>query len=143
MVRHSKNSHSVSGICDNATIFEDIRNFYNVHDSHSQVKPPSLPSFRQTRNSILTDFRTLCPQKEDTLSWDEHTQNLVLGAFFWLAWFAQFLGGMLSHRYGSKLVFGLSNFVACLLSATIPPLAYVDAKLVIGVRVAQGFIGVN
>ncbi len=74
------------------------------------------------------------------LNWSEREQNAVLGSFLWLAWVSQFFGGLLSHKYGSKLIFGIANFVGSLLSSSIPVLALMDVKLVVAVRIIQGFI---
>lgn len=54
-----------------------------------------------------------------------------------------FLGGFLSHKYGTKLVTGWSTFVTCILSSLIPFAAPISATLVAGVRVIQGILSVS
>ncbi|KAJ8869277.1 hypothetical protein PR048_030849 [Dryococelus australis] len=73
-------------------------------------------------------------------SWDEHQQSLVLGAFFWAHWVTQLPGGILAQRFGTKIIFGLSNWLQCLLSFLIPLAAQVDFRILIFIRFLQGFI---
>nr|CAD7399205.1 unnamed protein product [Timema poppensis] len=75
--------------------------------------------------------------------WDEYKQGLVLGAFFWLYWLTQIPGSLLAQRYGTKLVFGLSNFIQCLLACLIPAAARIDYRALIFIRFLQGVIGVS
>lgn len=75
--------------------------------------------------------------------WNELDQSRVLGSFFWLLWTLQILGGVLGVRYGSKLIFGLSNFIACFLCFFIPMAAKMDVNYLIALRVVQGLISVS
>lgn len=59
-----------------------------------------------------------------------------------LPWLSQFIGGMLSHKYGTKVVVGLSTLIGSVMSSLIPPLAF-SPILVMIVRAFQGFIGVR
>lgn len=72
--------------------------------------------------------------------WDEHHQGLLLGSFYWLHWVTQVPGGILARKYGTKRVFGLSNFIGCVLCALVPIFSFVDLKLVLCLRTFQGFI---
>ncbi|XP_054267712.1 vesicular glutamate transporter 2-like [Macrosteles quadrilineatus] len=72
--------------------------------------------------------------------WDETIQNKILGAFFWFHWVTQIPGGVLARKYGTKAIFGLSNFSCCLLNLLIPACAYWDYKLLVANRVIQGLI---
>lgn len=75
--------------------------------------------------------------------WDELDQSRVLGSFFWLHWTLQIIGGVLAPRYGTKLIFGLSNFLSCFLCFFIPMAAKVHVNLLIAIRVIQGIISVR
>jgi MFS family permease len=75
--------------------------------------------------------------------WDEKKQGLILGSFFWLFWTTQVPGGLLAQRYGTKLVFGLTNVIPCLLSFFIPLFARVDYRALVFLRALQGFIAVS
>lgn len=75
--------------------------------------------------------------------WDEKIQNIILGGFFWFHWVMQIPGGVLARKYGTKVVFGLSNFANCILNFAIPVCAKLDYRLLIVNRVAQGIIVVS
>lgn len=64
-----------------------------------------------------------------------------MGAFYWLHWTTQILGGILAARYGTKLIFGLSNFISCFLCFLIPMAANWHINYLIGLRILQGVIG--
>ncbi|XP_066993783.1 sialin isoform X2 [Anabrus simplex] len=74
-------------------------------------------------------------------AWNEYQQGLILGGFFWLHWISQIPGGVLAQRYGTKKVYGLSNVAMCVVGFLIPPLAAYDYRLVVFIRLLQGFIG--
>lgn len=77
-----------------------------------------------------------------TFAWNELDQNRVLGSFFWLHWAPQVLGGVLAPRYGTKLLFGLSNFLCCLLSVFIPMVSKWHVNYLVALRIVQGIISV-
>lgn len=67
----------------------------------------------------------------------------MLGAFFWLHWTSQILGGVLAARYGTKLIFGLANFLPSLLCVLVPIATDRHINYLIALRVIQGLIAVN
>lgn len=77
---------------------------------------------------------------ENGFEWNEHERNLLLGSFFWLHWVTQIPGGILARKYGTKLVFGVSNLVGCLLCVFMPMAAYLSFNWLIALRVIQGLI---
>lgn len=80
------------------------------------------------------------PYEDNGFDWDEHRQGFIFAAFFWLHWATQIPGGMLSRKYGSKLVFGFSNLLCCILCFVIPITAYLDYRYLAGIRALQGMI---
>lgn len=82
-------------------------------------------------------------EAEAGFDWDERQQGLVLGAFFWLHWVMQVPGGVLARRYGTKLVFGLANFVPVLLTLVVPVASYWDYRALLAIRLLQGLIAVS
>nr|CAD7402567.1 unnamed protein product [Timema cristinae] len=78
---------------------------------------------------------------ENRVSWDEYEQGLVLGSPYWLYWATQLPSSMVAHRYGSKIVFGLSNYIMCMLGILIPFATFNNFYLLIAIRVLQGFVG--
>lgn len=79
----------------------------------------------------------------DGFDWNEKHQGMLLGSFYWLHWVTQIPGGILARKYGTKLVFGLSNFIGCLMCSVMPIVSFIDYRLLIFVRVVQGFICVT
>nr|CAD7266016.1 unnamed protein product [Timema shepardi] len=78
---------------------------------------------------------------ENRVSWDEYEQGLVLGSPYWLYWATQLPSSMVAHRYGSKIVFGLSNYIMCVLGMLIPFATFNNFYLLIAIRVLQGVVG--
>lgn len=74
--------------------------------------------------------------------WNEMEQGYVLGSFYWFHWVLQIPSGILAKKYGTKLVFGLSNFTGCLLCFFMPIAAYYNVQLLVILRIVQGFITV-
>ncbi|KAJ9584072.1 hypothetical protein L9F63_021589, partial [Diploptera punctata] len=77
---------------------------------------------------------------ESRFDWDEKQQGVILASFFWCFWIMQVPGGVLAQRYGTKLVYGFSNFIPCLLSFFIPFCARLDYRVLSILRGIQGFI---
>lgn len=69
-------------------------------------------------------------------------QSRVLGSFYWFYWSPQILGGILAARYGTKLVFGLSNFLASFLCILIPAAVNLHVNYLIVLRIVQGLVSV-
>ncbi|XP_047109159.1 sialin-like isoform X1 [Schistocerca piceifrons] len=78
---------------------------------------------------------------QNRFDWDEHEQNVVMGAFFWLYWAAQVPGGMMGQYYGTKIVFGFSNLMISLTTLLIPLFASLDYRALVALRVFQGICG--
>lgn len=78
--------------------------------------------------------------KSPMFSWNEKQQGYLLGAFFWVHWITQIPGGILAGKYGTKLVFGLSNLFGVLCSCLIPLAASFGYHYILILRVIQGFL---
>ncbi|XP_017483551.1 PREDICTED: vesicular glutamate transporter 1, partial [Rhagoletis zephyria] len=76
----------------------------------------------------------------DGFDWNEYQQGLVLGSFYWAHWVTQIPGGVLAKRYGTKLVFGLSNAVGCWICFAIPLASYWNYQVLIWLRILQGLV---
>lgn len=72
--------------------------------------------------------------------WNEHERNLLLGSFYWLHWVTQIPGGILGRKYGTKVVFGVSNLIGCLLCVFMPIAAYLSFEWLMTLRIIQGLI---
>ncbi|XP_054157706.1 sialin-like [Oppia nitens] len=70
--------------------------------------------------------------------WDDHTQAIILGAFFYGYIITQLPAGNLAEKFGGKWIFGGSILVAAILSLLSPMAARVSYVLFIAVRIGQG-----
>lgn len=108
--------------------------------SHSSVCVQSQSS--PTSDNSSTNMTTLEVHLSDEsrFDWDEKEQGLILASFFWFFWVSQVPGGLLAQRYGTKIVYGFSNGVSCLLSFFVPVCARLDYRALVFLRALQGFI---
>ncbi|XP_076386630.1 na[+]-dependent inorganic phosphate cotransporter isoform X1 [Megachile rotundata] len=74
----------------------------------------------------------------DRFAWNEYQQGLALGAYYWLHWLSQLPGGLLTRRYGTKLVYGLGNFFSAIFGLFIPFLTRYHLYALVLLRVLQG-----
>lgn len=93
-----------------------------------------------SRKILSLSFRF---QYQDRFAWNEYQQGLALGAYYWLHWLSQLPGGLLARRYGTKLVFGLGNFLTAILGFLIPVLTRYHLYALIFLRVLQGLVAVS
>lgn len=78
--------------------------------------------------------------EENGFEWNEHQRNLLLGSFYWLHWVTQIPGGILGRKYGTKLIFGVSNLIGCVLCVFMPLAAYLSFEWLLALRVLQGLV---
>ena len=92
------------------------------------------------RKLSLNEFHHQIDYDLEGFKWDEHVQAMVLGSFFWLHWTTQLPGGVLAAKYGTKFVFGFSNFLASVICIVMPLICYLDYRWMIFLRLLQGFM---
>ncbi|KAF5288077.1 hypothetical protein FQR65_LT12127 [Abscondita terminalis] len=101
----------------------------------------AIVSMVKPKNKTNLSLKSYNDSIVDTgFEWSEYEQSLVLGAFFWLHWLTQIPGGILANKYGTKLVYGIGNFLGVLLSVFVPLAASMSFKWLIFIRILQGFI---
>ncbi|KAM7355555.1 sialin-like [Cochliomyia hominivorax] len=105
----------------------------NVSATLDIVKRSIAENFTTTEQELI--------QKSNKFEWNQYQQGLILGSFFWLHWVPQIPSGIWAQRYGTKVVFGLSNVISCWICFFIPTAAYHSAKALIILRALQGLIG--
>ncbi|XP_066256482.1 sialin isoform X1 [Euwallacea similis] len=105
----------------------------------SIVAHHSLPPIENTASTLKP---LIPPPSHDTekFVWNEKVQGYVLGSFFWLHWTTQVPGGLLASRYGTKLIFGLSNFSGVILCFFIPYFAKLGSTYLMTLRLIQGIL---
>lgn len=113
------------------------------------TSPPSQPppTKHPLRNTTFRDkhhspFTNVGPGIRDNskFDWNEKVQGHVLGSFFWLHWTTQIPGGLLAGKYGTKLVFGLSNFAGVVFCFAIPFFAKLGSTHLMVLRLVQGIL---
>lgn len=68
---------------------------------------------------------------------------MIHGSFYWCYVFSQVIGGLLTQYFGTKVVFGFSQFVTAICSLLIPQAAVIHYVLVIVLRSIQGIASVS
>ncbi|XP_078046734.1 sialin-like [Augochlora pura] len=114
-----------------------------IPHSNTATAQCELDTTNTTSNKAILYNDTLTSANvtyDDRYSWDAYEQGLVLGAYYWLHWLTQLPGGLLARRYGTKLVYGLGNFLTALLGFLIPFMTKYHLNALIFLRVLQGVI---
>ncbi|XP_066938077.1 putative inorganic phosphate cotransporter isoform X2 [Macrobrachium rosenbergii] len=75
---------------------------------------------------------------EGEFEWNEATQGMILGSFFYGYIFTNVLGGWASEHIGGKLVYGLGIVITAILTVLSPLCAKWSSGLFIAVRVLEG-----
>lgn len=78
------------------------------------------------------------PSQEGEFDWDEQTQGLVLGAFYYGYTLTNLVGGRASEHFGGRLVFGLGAATSSFISLLSPLCARTSTGLFIASRVLMG-----
>ncbi|XP_026473938.1 sialin-like [Ctenocephalides felis] len=109
--------------------------------TNSSEPMPELYCYRVTNHtqdnnnstSVVTNF------EEGEFDWSTATQSAVIGSFYWWYIISQIVGGVATQRFGTKNVFGWSQFFTALSSLLIPIGASMHPNILIGLRSVQGF----
>ncbi|ROT73124.1 sialin [Penaeus vannamei] len=91
----------------------------------------------------------VCPRYEDDariegkliegeFDWDEQTQGIILGSFFYGYTATNLLGGRAAEYLGGRLVFGLGTVISALISLLSPLCARLCKELFVASRVLMG-----
>lgn len=76
--------------------------------------------------------------RDGEFAWDEATQSIVLGSFFYGYVLTQIPGGRLSEVFGGRLVFGVGVLLTAVFTLLTPLAASMNFPLFIAVRVLEG-----
>ena len=77
-------------------------------------------------------------RNEGEFAWDEHSQSLIAGSFFWGYIVTQLFGGRLAERVGTKYIFATAQTAAGLVTVCLPSLARLGVGYFIFGRVLLG-----
>lgn len=111
-----------------------------TNDNMSAPATLRIPSSMTTPKNLPQQEKA---PEDEGFTWNEYQQGLILGAFFWLHWTTQVPGGLLAQKYGTKLIYGLSNFTGVLCCFVIPVASYWGWEALIFVRCIQGILAVS
>uniref|UniRef100_A0A0A1WNA6 Sialin n=1 Tax=Zeugodacus cucurbitae TaxID=28588 RepID=A0A0A1WNA6_ZEUCU len=87
---------------------------------------------------VPTPTNTTTPSKEGDFLWDEATQGLVLGSFFYGYVLTQVPGGRLAELMGGKLIYGYGVLITAIFTLLTPIAAYWNLPMLVLVRVLEG-----
>ncbi|XP_076647837.1 sialin-like [Halictus rubicundus] len=113
----------------------------NAGSSQCDLETAELTFNDTQKDNATVIFSPFAPENvtyDDRFTWNEYEQGLALGAYYWLHWLTQLPGGLLARRYGTKLVFGLGNFLTAVLGFLIPFMTRYHLYALIFLRVLQG-----
>lgn len=78
------------------------------------------------------------PQPDGEFIWNEETQGLVLGSFFYGYVLTQVPGGRLAEMFGGKFVYGFGVLITSIFTILSPITARINFPLFIFVRILEG-----
>ncbi|XP_019867704.1 sialin [Aethina tumida] len=114
---------------------------YNITEKSlkDDIVTTVLSTFNTTEQELSNNEEiNLAQDESNKFDWDVKLQSKILGSFFWVHWLTQIPGGIMAGKYGTKLVFGVSNFLGVVLCFAIPWSAHYGAYYLIVIRVLQG-----
>lgn len=103
--------------------------YQNSHSDGSNSNSVSCP-----QNVVANSTR-----EDGEFKWDESTQGLILGSFFYGYIVTQLPGGYLAGKFGSKWLFGGGVLCTSVLTLLTPIAARANYKLLIALRIIEGF----
>ncbi|XP_058813250.1 sialin [Topomyia yanbarensis] len=118
--------------------------------SNSSVNDHCVPSMS---NSADSNFSSLLNDTDDTdvllpevtreiigeFDWDSTVQAVIKGSFYWCYVLSQVVGGVATQYFGTKSVFGWSQFLTAVCSLCIPYASDIHYGAVVLLRSIQGF----
>lgn len=77
-------------------------------------------------------------QREGDFDWDEATQGIVLGAFFYGYVLTQIPGGRMAEMLGGKYIYGIGVLITAIFTLLTPIAAYNSFPALVVVRILEG-----
>ncbi|KAL3889635.1 hypothetical protein ACJMK2_001971 [Sinanodonta woodiana] len=121
--------------------------FFNVYCLRVNLSVALVDMVVNSNSSSASNNSDECPgslndnstsSKSGEFSWDESTQGIILGAFFYGYIVTQIPGGWLAERFGGKKLFGFGVLVTAVLTLLTPVAARLSLGTLIAVRVLEG-----
>ncbi|XP_055370914.1 sialin [Condylostylus longicornis] len=89
-------------------------------------------------SSNTSENNTLPENTNGEFIWDETTQGIVLGSFFYGYVITQVPGGRLAEQMGGKLVYGFGVLITAIFTMLTPMAAYFSLPTLVVVRILEG-----
>lgn len=99
---------------------------------------PLVDQLGKTSNSSISNETVLVPRHSGEFNWDEVTQGIVLGCYFYGHGIFHLPGGRLSEMISPKWLYGIGLFATAVLSLLSPIAARFSLGAFIAVRALQG-----
>ncbi|XP_065339933.1 sialin [Cloeon dipterum] len=103
-------------------------------------KPPAVSIIPEDNATSDATMKPPVAELEQTrFNWDEPTQNLILGCFFWGYVLTELPGGRMAEVFGARRIFGYSMLIASIMTLATPLAANISHYAVVALRVVIGF----
>ncbi|XP_025832317.1 putative inorganic phosphate cotransporter [Agrilus planipennis] len=106
--------------------------------NHTAFPQPSTNSNIYDHCPANTPTNNTKPSQNGEFDWDESTQGIVLGSFFYGYVLTQIPGGRFAELFGGKLVYGIGVLLTGIFTILSPIAARTNFTLFIIVRVLEG-----
>ncbi|XP_075157186.1 major Facilitator Superfamily Transporter 17 [Haematobia irritans] len=121
----------------NATLHNIVHNNTSVNNrtTMTTLLPSSSPSINNVSEPVSISGQE---ERLDYYDWSETVQSLITSSFFHCYVLSQVFGGIATQHFGTKKVFGWSQFATALCSLLMPMCADIHYGLLIVLRSIQG-----
>uniref|UniRef100_A0A336JZS7 CSON009539 protein n=1 Tax=Culicoides sonorensis TaxID=179676 RepID=A0A336JZS7_CULSO len=141
MMRNDMNFALVAMVGSNNTEIYNDNNSYlssNISMGHNNN------SINESSSMLLKNNQSHEKETEDLgykgeFDWSTYVQSMIISVFYWWYVVSQVVGGVATQYFGTKNVFGWSQFATAASSLLIPLAADTNYVLVIILRSIQGF----
>jgi len=108
------------------------------HTNSSIMANDTCPYPPSNENQTLPQFWKRSVPAEGEFVWDEATQGLVLGSFFYGYVLTQVPGGRMAELMGGKRIYGYGVLITAIFTLLTPLAAHWDLPLLVLVRILEG-----
>jgi len=122
--------------------------FANVYAMRVNLSVAIVAMVNSTNTPVFDNNTDVCPmppisnstfpEKQGEFNWDEATQGIILGSFFYGYVLTQVPGGRLAEKYGGKYIYGYGVLITSLFTLLTPIAAKISVPAFILVRILEG-----